>query len=105
MSPTKPLISVIVPVYNGDKYLAHALESILIQDYKPVEIIVVDDGSTDLSAQVVKSLPMHYSYQKHSGLGAALNHGIKMATGDSFAFLDADDLWARTKLSRQLACF
>lgn len=105
MNLSKPLISVIVPVYNGEKYLAHALESIMAQDYKLLDIIVINDGSTDKSAQIAKSYPVRYSFQAHSGLGAALNHGIKLARGDYFSFLDADDLWVKTKLSRQLACF
>lgn len=105
MSPTSPLISVIVPVYNGGKYLTAALESIMAQDYKRLDIIVIDDGSTDKSAQIAKSYHLNYSYQTHSGLGAALNHGIKLAKGGYFSFLDADDLWVRTKLSRQMSSF
>lgn len=105
MDTSRPLISVIVPVYNGGKYLAEALESILAQDYRSLDVIVIDDGSIDNSAQIAKSYPIRYSYQSYSGLGAALNRGIKLAKGDYFAFLDADDLWVSTKLSWQLACF
>lgn len=105
MNTSSPLISVIVPVYNGSKYLAQALESIKVQDYKRFEVIVIDDGSTDNTAQIATSYPVRYSHQAHSGLGAALNHGIKLARGDYFSFLDADDVWVKTKLQRQLACF
>ncbi|MBP7832247.1 MAG: glycosyltransferase family 2 protein [Candidatus Levybacteria bacterium] len=105
MDTSKPLISVIVPVYNGGKYLADAIKSVIAQDYKNFEIIVIDDGSTDNSAKTAKSYPLSYVYQTHAGLGAALNHGISLAKGDYFSFLDADDLWFKKKISRQLACF
>ncbi|MGE5042399.1 MAG: glycosyltransferase family 2 protein [Candidatus Levyibacteriota bacterium] len=103
MDTPQALVSVIVPVYNGEKYLACAIESILAQDYRHPEIIVIDDGSTDKSGLIAQSYPVHYFRQKHAGLGAALNHGIRLAKGNYFSFLDADDVWARTKLSRQLA--
>jgi glycosyltransferase involved in cell wall biosynthesis len=96
-----------VPVYNGEKYLAEAIESILKQDYEPTEIIVVDDGSTDgtgvLAARYGKRLC--YLRQANAGPGAARNLGINAAVGEFLAFLDADDLWHAEKLSRQMACF
>lgn len=103
---TSPLISVVIPVYNGERFLAETLNSVLAQTYRPLEIIVVDDGSTDYSSAVAQSFgEVRYLYMEHGGLGAALNHGISHATGDFFALLDADDLWVDTKLSKQMACF
>lgn len=100
------LISVIVPTYNGGKYLAEALESILTQTYRPIEIIIVDDGSTDNSAQIAsnycsKYLFVQYLYQNNSGPPCARNAGINVAKGPAIAFLDVDDLWAPHKLSIQ----
>lgn len=98
-----PLVSVIVAVYNGEKYLAAALDSIMAQTYRPFEIIVIDDGSTDASASIAQSYALVcYTFQEHAGLGAALNHGISLARADYIAFLDADDLWTETKLELQM---
>jgi glycosyltransferase involved in cell wall biosynthesis len=101
---TESLVSVIIPVYNCEKYLAEAIESILAQKCRPIEIIVVDDGSTDGTAHVAKSFSdhVHYLYQSNRGCGAARNTGIKKAEGSFLAFLDADDLWVEDKLSRQI---
>lgn len=100
-------ISVIIPVYNGERYLAEAIESVLAQTYRPIEIIVVDDGSTDGSADVAQRFPppVRYRFQPHSGAGAARNRGIGMAQGSFFAFLDADDLWMEDKLMCQTITF
>lgn len=99
------LVSVIVPVYDGERFLADALESVLAQTYRPLDLIVVDDGSTDRSAAVAQKYPeVRYVYQPHAGLGAALNCGIQAARGEMFSFLDADDLWAPEKLEIQTAC-
>ena len=107
MSEANPLISVIIPVYNYERYLAQAIKSVLAQTYRPVEIIVVDDGSTDGSAEVAKRItsPVKYCFQHHSGIGAARNCGIHLAQGDFLAFLDADDLWMKDKLARQMKAF
>ena len=101
------LVSVIIPVYNGELYLDEAIESALGQPYRPIEVIVVDDGSTDGSAEVAKQFdsPMRYCFQPNAGLGAARNKGISLAQGSFFAFLDADDLWLENKLTRQMALF
>ncbi|MEI6259041.1 MAG: glycosyltransferase family A protein [Deltaproteobacteria bacterium] len=102
-----PLISAILPIYNGERYVAQALESVLAQDYANIEIIVVDDGSTDASAQIVRSyaetshVPLRYAYQENGGPAAARNNGLKLAQGDLIAFQDADDLWTPDKLSIQ----
>jgi glycosyltransferase involved in cell wall biosynthesis len=107
MSSNLPLISVIIPVYNGDRYLAEAIESVLAQNYHPIEIIVIDDGSTDNTRQVAESLKkyIHYIYQPNRGAAAARNTGLKIAAGDLIAFLDADDIWNVTKLKIQTNIF
>jgi glycosyltransferase involved in cell wall biosynthesis len=94
-------------VYNCDRYLAEAIQSVLVQSYQSVEIIVIDDGSSDNSAAVAKSFGsvVKYFYQTNSGSAAARNHGIRLAQGSFFAFLDADDLWIKDKLKRQIAAF
>jgi len=70
---TSPLVSIIIPVYNGEKYLSEAIESILAQAYSPLEIIVVDDGSTDGSSEIAKRFfpSVKYWYQANAGTGAA----------------------------------
>ena len=105
----QPTISVIIPVYNSDRFVAQAIHSILAQTLPPTEIIVVDDGSTDDTAAVVAGLipaaavPIRYVYQDNQGPAAARNRGIALATGDLVAFLDADDLWLPDKLRLQVA--
>ncbi|MBZ5653560.1 MAG: glycosyltransferase family 2 protein [Acidobacteriia bacterium] len=101
-----PLISVIIPVFNGEKYLAAAIESVLAQNYQPIQLIVVDDGSTDRSATVARSFAqVEYHFQDHAGVATALNKGIAESKGTFIAFLDADDLWIGGKLRRQLQAF
>jgi glycosyltransferase involved in cell wall biosynthesis len=94
--PAFSLVSVIIPVYNGEKFLVGAIESIRQQNYQPLEIIVVDDGSTDRTAEVAAQLHKHirYIYQPNKGPAAARNHGAKLAQGEIITFLDVDDQWA-----------
>jgi len=98
------LVSVIIPVFNAEKYLGEAIESVLNQDYSPTEIIMVNDGSTDGSQEVAKHYKsqIHYIYQENMGLGKALNRGLESARGNFFSFLDADDIWIKDKLSQQV---
>lgn len=107
MAVNFPLVSVIIPVYNRDRYLAEAIESVLAQTYPAIELIVVDDGSTDLSAEVAQRyLPnLIYFYQQNGGISAARNTGIGLAQGEFLAFLDSDDIWMPDKLSQQMAAF
>jgi glycosyltransferase involved in cell wall biosynthesis len=99
-----PLISVMIGVYNAEPYLAEAIESVLAQDYVPLELIVVDDGSNDGSAEVAKSFPqVNYLFQENAGNGAARNRAVGAATGDLFAFVDADDRFTPGKLTLQKA--
>jgi glycosyltransferase involved in cell wall biosynthesis len=103
----KPLISVIVPVYNCERYLAEAVESVLRQSYSPHEVVVVDDGSEDGSARVAQGFgqAVRYEFQTNAGTGAARNLGVSLARGDMIAFLDADDVWSEEKSARQVAAF
>jgi len=107
MSLKPPLISVILPVYNGEKYLIEALQSVFIQGYSPLEIIAVDDGSTDRSASILAqhSHQVQYYYQENQGPAAARNLGLRKAKGDFITFIDADDLWPAEKLNVQNQCF
>lgn len=97
-------ISVIIPNYNYGRFLDQAIDSALRQTYKPHEVIVVDDGSTDESPKVLESYGNRIKivYQTNKGVGAARNKGADVATGDILAFLDADDFWADHKLERQM---
>jgi glycosyltransferase involved in cell wall biosynthesis len=101
------LISCIVPVYNGERYLGEALDSILAQGYRPLEVIVADDGSTDGTAAVVDGYGdlVRYLFQPNSGPAAAQNLGLSAIQGHFVAFLAADDLWHPDKLTRQMARF
>jgi glycosyltransferase involved in cell wall biosynthesis len=96
-------ISVVIPVYNGERYLAEAITTALRQTRPPAEIIVADDGSTDRSEEVARSFspPVRYIQIEHKGVGAARNAGVAVAAGDHVAFLDADDLWPPDKLEVQ----
>jgi len=102
-----PLISCIVPVFNGDRYIREALDSILRQTYAPLEVVVADDGSTDDTASVVATYGerVRYVWQANAGPGAARNLGLQSVRGDFVAFLDADDVWHPDKLTRQMARF
>jgi len=101
------LISVIIPVYNCEKYITEAINSVLKQEYHPLEIIVVDDGSTDKTQDKIKEFgyQITYIYQENGGTAKARNNGIKNAKGDYFAFLDADDIWVENKLKMQMEIF
>jgi glycosyltransferase involved in cell wall biosynthesis len=103
-NPKKPSVSVILPVFNGERFLVEALQSILAQHYDPIEIIVVDDGSTDDSAKIINNSKgnIHYIYQRNRGPAAARNEGISVSTGEIIAFLDSDDLWPEGKLDLQV---
>lgn len=98
------LVSVIIAVYNGERYLAEAIRSVFAQTYCPLELIVIDDGSIDASATIAKSFELvRYAHQQNAGQSVALNRGLKMANGAFLAFLDADDFWTTDKLSLQMA--
>lgn len=97
-------VSVVIPCYNGESFLRETLESALKQSHAPSEIIVIDDGSTDRSADVAESFgaPVSVIRQENQGESVARNRGMDEASGEWIAFLDADDKWLREKLQRQL---
>ena len=99
---TAPLVSVIVPVFNGERFLAEALDSIFGQGYEPLEVIVVDDGSTDGSAAIAQAREVRYFVQPNRGPGVARNSGVAAARGELLAFLDQDDVYLPGKLSLQV---
>jgi glycosyltransferase involved in cell wall biosynthesis len=98
-------VSAIVPVYNGEDFLAEAIACIQKQAYEPLEIIVVDDGSTDGTAEIARQFDrcIRYIYQSHRNPATARNLGVKVASGNIIAFLDADDLWTENKLETQVS--
>jgi len=106
-SSARPLVSVIVTVYNAVSYLGEAIESVFAQTYEPVELIVVDDGSDDGSGEIAKRFEpaLRYERQERAGIGAARNRAVELARGEYLAFLDADDRFVADKLERQLAAF
>lgn len=100
---TGPLVTVIVPVYNGERYLASALESVRGQRYTPWEGIVVDDGSTDATPAIARGFAeFQYLAQQNRGPAAARNAGLEIARGEFVAFLDSDDTMTRAKLEVQV---
>ena len=104
MADLPPLISILIPVYNGARFLHETLESVVRQTYPALDIIVVDDGSTDASADIVRSFPqIRYFHQPNQGVASARNHALRQAAGDYVALIDQDDLWPAEKLAIQAA--
>ncbi len=101
----RPLISVIIPVFNGEKFIESAIENILNQNYPAIEIIVVNDGSTDNTEEIIHNLPVDIRYfrQENMGPASARNWGIKDASGEFIAFLDVDDRWPDNNLEHLLS--
>lgn len=104
MDNTSIRISAIIPVYNGRKYIREAVNSVLNQKLKPIELIVVDDGSSDGSmdelSDLTSSIPIRFLSQKNAGQSSARNNGASKAIGDYLAFLDQDDVWYSDHLSK-----
>jgi teichuronic acid biosynthesis glycosyltransferase TuaG len=102
------LVSVITPVYNSEKFIAKTLDSVVNQDYKNIEIILVDDCSTDSSEQIIKRYSknneniIYFCLERNSGAAVARNKALELANGRYIAFLDSDDLWYPEKLKKQL---
>jgi glycosyltransferase involved in cell wall biosynthesis len=100
----RPLVSVVIPAFNAEPFIAEAITSALAQDYGRVEVVVVDDGSADRTAAIASGYPVTCHTQANAGQAAARNAGVAAARGSLVAFLDADDLWMPSKLSVQVAC-
>ncbi len=103
------LVSVVIPVYNGERYIGSTLQSVAEQSYGSLEILVVDDGSTDGTAEILRRFARQDSririlQQANKGVAAARNLGIRSARGDFIAPLDADDIWHRERIGKQLRC-
>jgi glycosyltransferase involved in cell wall biosynthesis len=96
------LVSVIIPIHNGERFLEAALDSVAAQTHAAVEVIVVDDGSTDEGPALAAARDVTLVRQSQRGAGAARNTGIDLARGEIVAFLDQDDLWLPSKLQRQV---
>lgn len=101
------IVSVVMPVYNCERYLLESIDSVLKQTYSNLELVIVDDGSTDDSAGLIKKVIRQderivYIYQNNQGPGAARNRGIESARGEYIAFIDADDIWFHDKIEKQI---
>jgi glycosyltransferase involved in cell wall biosynthesis len=114
MERTHPQVSVIIPVYNREKYVAQSIDSVLAQTFQDIELLVVNDGSTDRSSEILKhyagQYPQKIRYFEHPnrrncGVSASRNLGLRHAFGDYIAFLDSDDVWFPEKLASQMAVF
>ena len=103
-SAAHPTVSVIIPLYNAEVFLAQAIESVLGQTHPPQQVLVIDDGSTDQSAQIARryGAAVQLVQQPNAGGAQARNRGVTLAQGDLLAFLDNDDWWAPEKLAWQL---
>jgi glycosyltransferase involved in cell wall biosynthesis len=102
-----PRVSVIIPAFNGEKYIGETIQSILAQTHRPLEVLVVDDGSTDRTAEIVQRFgePVRYIRQENAGTAAARNRAVAESRGEFIALLDQDDLWVPDKLARQIPRF
>lgn len=100
-----PKVSVVVPVFNGERFIKDSIDSVLNQTFRDIEIIVVDDGSTDRTAEIVRGYgcKLIYRYQHNQGADIAYNVGISMASGEYVAFLDHDDRWYPEKVETQVS--
>jgi glycosyltransferase involved in cell wall biosynthesis len=100
--PAEPAVGVVIPAWNAERWLGEAIESVFAQEYPPIDIVVVDDGSSDRSAAIAESYgpPVRVLRQPNAGIGAARNSGVALVEGELVTFLDADDLLT----PRSLAC-
>jgi glycosyltransferase involved in cell wall biosynthesis len=105
----EPLVSVVIPVYNAEKYIADTLRSVLAQSVTNIDVIVVDDGSTDNSRTIIEKFThdarIRYIQQRNQGVSAARNTGYRNAEGKFIAFLDSDDIWFENNLELKLQKF
>ena len=106
----QPLVSINLCCYNGEKYLEEALQSVFSQTYKNWELVVINDGSTDSTDDIIKrhiseDWPIVYHHQSNAGIGAARNKALELSSGSIIAFIDQDDLWMPDKLKKQVPLF
>jgi len=102
----RPLVSIILPVKNGARFLAEGISSVLSQDYHPLELIVIDGQSTDGSVEIIRSFPeAKYSSQTSVGINQAWNQGIDQASGEYIGFMGSDDIWEPDKIQKQIRYF
>jgi glycosyltransferase involved in cell wall biosynthesis len=104
---SEPIVSIIIPCYNGERHIGETIQSVLDQTYQQFEIIVIDDGSTDRSKKIISSFTkednrISYYYQTNGGVSSARNNGLKKAKGKYIALLDADDVWYKDNLERKI---
>lgn len=109
-TPHNPLVSVVIPSYNHAEYVTQAIQSVLCQQYQPIELIVIDDGSTDATPEIVGSLAEQHGFQfivqANRGVSHALNRAIReYATGEYIAVMASDDYMHPEKIHKQIACF
>lgn len=102
-----PLVSVVLPVYNSEKYIRRVLDSVFSQTYTNYEVIIIDDGSVDSTSQLIKEYNQSvvYLYQENAGASAARNTGMTRSIGELIAFIDADDMWHPEKLKMQVDAY
>jgi len=99
---SRPLVTAFMPVFNAEEFLAPALESLLAQDYEPFEVVVCDDGSTDRTAEILRSYPtIRTVHEEHRGRAAACNAAIEASRGAFLTSFDGDDLWPSNRLTLQ----
>jgi glycosyltransferase involved in cell wall biosynthesis len=104
-------IDVIIPVYNGEKFIIDAIKSVEAQSFKVNNIYIIDDGSTDNTASIIKDYknrsnsPINYLYKENGGPNSARNKGVDLSRADFIAFLDGDDIWMENKLKKQIEVF
>ena len=104
-----PLVSIVIPTYNAQDWIIGLLESVVNQTYRNIEVIIVNDGSTDSSLELISNFVMNFSdfkvhviTQENSGVSAARNEGVRNAQGDLLAFVDSDDIWFNKKIEYQV---
>jgi glycosyltransferase involved in cell wall biosynthesis len=97
-----PLVSVIIPIFNGEQFLGETLDSVYAQDYAPLEVIVVDDGSVDAGPRIARARGAEVIRHAGKGVAAARNAAVARSTGSVLAFIDQDDLWLPSKIRRQV---
>src|SRR5690242_7680603 len=102
-----PLVSVIIPVYNGAEVITNTLNAVLAQTYKPFEVIVIDDGSKDNTVEKLKEFGDRIVFKStpNQGPAKARSEGLRLAKGEFVSFLDHDDLWFKNKMEKQMQVF